>query len=114
LAGVSTPIGGTQDPGFFTSVSSAGAGPPLIWAVSRPNNHQKADGSCEGDPTIYLYAFNGVAIASTLLPPVLSPLIKLPAGIWPTCTGDANIVPVVANGKVYVASYKELAIFGLK
>jgi len=36
------------------------------------------------------------------------------AGTWPYTGGNANIVPVVANGKVYVASYKELAIFGLK
>jgi hypothetical protein len=27
-------------------------------------------------------------------------------------TGNANLVPVVANGHVYVASYKQLAIFG--
>jgi hypothetical protein len=35
------------------------------------------------------------------------------AGTWPNVTGSANIVPVVANGKVYVASNKELSIFGL-
>ena len=32
--------------------------------------------------------------------------------IYKVWGGNANIVPVVANGKVYVASYKALTIFG--
>jgi hypothetical protein len=28
--------------------------------------------------------------------------------------GNANVVPVVANGKVYVATNQQLTIFGLK
>jgi hypothetical protein len=44
-------------------------------------------------------------------------LFKATAGNWdvPHSSGDgafSNIVPVVANGHVYVASYKELDIFG--
>jgi hypothetical protein len=35
------------------------------------------------------------------------------AGTWPNVRGNANIVPVVANGEVFVASFKQLAIFGL-
>ena len=35
------------------------------------------------------------------------------AGTWPNLNGNANLVPVVANGKVYVASYRQLRIFGL-
>jgi hypothetical protein len=35
------------------------------------------------------------------------------AGRWPNLTGNANLVPVVANGHVFVASYKQLRIFGL-
>ena len=35
------------------------------------------------------------------------------AGVWPNYGGDSNQVPVVANGKVYVASDKQLQIFGL-
>jgi len=35
------------------------------------------------------------------------------AGIWPNVNGNSNLVPVVANGKVYVASYRQLRIFGL-
>jgi hypothetical protein len=37
----------------------------------------------------------------------------VPAGQWPVQTGNANLVPVVANGKVYVASYGQLQIWGL-
>jgi hypothetical protein len=36
------------------------------------------------------------------------------AGAWPNFGGDLNQVPVVANGKVYVATDKQLQIFGLK
>jgi hypothetical protein len=35
------------------------------------------------------------------------------AGNWPNLTGNANLVPVVANGQVFVASNKQLQIFGL-
>jgi hypothetical protein len=35
------------------------------------------------------------------------------AGSWTHVTANANIVPVVANGHAYVASYKRLSIFGL-
>jgi hypothetical protein len=35
------------------------------------------------------------------------------AGYWPNSQANANIVPVVANGKVYVASYGQVDIFGL-
>jgi len=35
------------------------------------------------------------------------------SGTWPNLSGNANLVPVVANGQVFVASYKQLQIFGL-
>jgi hypothetical protein len=43
----------------------------------------------------------------------MTQLFRGAAGAWPNTGGNANLVPVVANGKVYVASYKELEIFGL-
>ncbi len=86
-----------QSPGFFTSVSSNGttANSAVIWAVSRPTDSNPAD--------IYLYAFDqsGNTLFSGL------------TGTWPNVGGDSNTVPTVANGKVYVASYQALAIFGL-
>ena len=35
-------------------------------------------------------------------------------GSWPNFDGTANVVPVVANGKVFVAAYRSLSIFGLR
>ena len=86
-----------QDPGFFTSVSSNGTttGSQVIWAVSRPQNSDPAN--------ILLYAFD----SNTNL------LFKGNAGTWPNTGGNANIVPTVANGHVYVASNKTLSIFAL-
>jgi hypothetical protein len=40
-------------------------------------------------------------------------LFQAPAGSWPNYGNNANLVPVVANGEVFVASYQQLQIFGL-
>lgn len=88
-----------QDPGFFTTVSSNGtsSGSAVIWAVARPS-----------DTTgLTLYAFSGTPQNGAL-----PKLYSSPAGQWPYLGGNANITPVVANGKVYVASYQALMIFG--
>ena len=90
---------GAQDPGFFTSVSSNGNANPIIWALSRPVSQQSN--------AIALYAFNPESGKN------MTQLFRGAAGAWPNTGGNANLVPVVANGKVYVASYKELEIFGL-
>ncbi len=93
----SSVVANGQDPGFFTTVSSNGTGAStaVIWAVSRPVNSTPAN--------VQLYAFDedGHQLFSGV------------AGTWPNTTGNANIVPVVANGKVYVASYAQLSIYGL-
>ena len=89
-----------QEPGFFTSVSSNGtsANTAIIWAIGR---------AAQVDPDhITLYAFDGTASGGKL--PLLWSGI---AGAWPApAHADANLVPTVANGRVYVASYKQLAI----
>jgi hypothetical protein len=56
-----------------------------------------------------LYAFNATPTGG-LLPQLFAGV----AGSWPNTGGNANIVPTVANGRVYVASNKELQIFGLR
>jgi hypothetical protein len=86
-----------QDPGFFTSVSSNGNAGPIIWALSRPASLT--------DKGISLYAFDPDN--------KMTRLFKGPAGYWPNEGGNSNLVPVVANGKVYVGSNKALRIFGL-
>ena len=90
---------GAQDPGFFTSVSSNGNANPIIWALSRPVSQQSN--------AIALYAFNPESGKN------MTQLFRGAAGAWPNTGGNANLIPVVANGKVYVASYKQMEIFGL-
>jgi hypothetical protein len=90
-------IANAQDPGFFTSVSSNGTAPgtAVIWAVGRPT---------DSDPALVeLYAINADTGEQ---------LFSAVAGQWPNTTGNSNIVPVVANGLVYVASDQTLTIFG--
>jgi hypothetical protein len=94
-------IPGGQDPGFFTSVSSNGTANPIIWAISRPTS------TSNGAP-ISLYAFNPESGGSPL-----TQLFESTAGSWPNVSGNANLVPTVANGLVFVASNKQLQIFGL-
>jgi outer membrane protein assembly factor BamB len=85
--------------GFFTSISSHEKmpGSAIIWAIRRPTSANPAN--------LTLYAFD--AQNGTLL-------FAAPAGTWPLFqAAAANVVPVVANGKVFVASYQELRIFAL-
>ncbi len=98
----SASVSGTtaQDPGFFTSVSSNGTQNPIIWALSRPLSATQN--------SINLLAFNPDSGGSTM-----TQLFEGPAGSWVNLGNNANLVPVVANGEVFVASYKQLQIFGL-
>lgn len=89
--------------GFFTSISSKGqqSGTAVIWAVQRPID--------EMDRSLNLYAFDakdGSILSSAMGGP-------WPAGPWPNTGGGANAVPVVANGRVFVASFREVRIYGL-
>jgi hypothetical protein len=100
---VSPIMPGGQLPGFFTSISSSGSTNPIIWALSRPPNSSATS-------PIFLYAFNPESLTGT----TMAQLFKGKAGNWPNLGGNANLVPVVANGEVFVASNKQLQIFGLK
>jgi hypothetical protein len=93
-------LGGSQDPGFFTTISSNGNNNPIIWALSRAINSRKTP--------IYLFAFNPDSAGTTM-----TQLFKAQAGTWPSLGGNANLIPLVANGQVFVASYQQLQIFGL-
>jgi hypothetical protein len=95
-------IGGQQDPGFFTTISSNGTANPIIWALNRPLATAKAP--------LDLFAFNpdGGKNKNTI-----KQLFKTKAGYWPNLGGNSNLVPVVANGQVFIASNKVLQIFGL-
>jgi len=91
-------IGGGQFGGFFTTVSSNGTANPIIWALSRPVSSKSSN--------VNLFAFDPEQ--------GMKQLFSGSAGTWPNTGGDANLVPVVANGRVFVASNKELRIFGLQ
>ncbi|HWA88861.1 MAG TPA: hypothetical protein VG889_02425 [Rhizomicrobium sp.] len=86
-------------PGFFTSVSSNGtkAGTAVIWAVGRPTDFD--------EEALKLHAFD---------PEQGKEIFATTTGYWTNSWGDDNIVPVAANGKVYVATVQSLAIYGLK
>ena len=90
------------DPGFFTSISSNGTAPgsAVIWGLTRPS-------SLYPDPLgVYLKAVNPNA--------KMHEIFSAEAGIWPFAgSANANLVPVTANGQVFVASYQNLSIFGL-
>jgi hypothetical protein len=101
-AAPSLAAGPQNDGGFFTSVSSRGTTPntAIIWAIGRPSGN---------DNHVTLYAFNGTASGGALVQ-----LWSGAAGTWPNLDGNANLVPTVVNGRVYVASYRQLTIFGLR
>ncbi len=87
--------------GFFTTVSSNGTSNPIIWSLSREANSLTS---------IYLSAYDPETGSTTQ---TMNQLFNALAGPWNT-TGRPNLVPVVANGRVFVATLQQLAIFGLK
>jgi hypothetical protein len=91
------PVTDVFQKGFFTSVSSNGTlgANAIIWAVQRPT---------ATPPALTLFAVDAATG---------SVLYSAPAGDWPNTGGAANVVPVVANGRVYVASYKAVRSFGI-
>jgi hypothetical protein len=108
LASASSPVEEGYHPGFFTSVSSNGTKEhtAIIWAVG---------GAVADSPTspskmhVTLYAFDAAPSGGQL-----RLLWHENAGKWSESQAMANIVPTVANGRVYVASDGELEIFGIR
>jgi hypothetical protein len=102
LAATSPQLPGEQDPGFFTVVSSTRKGRnAIIWALARP-------AYVPGPMSLFAFTSQVQRGSSQL-----QTLYQGTAGYWAASNGDANLVPIVANGKVYVASYEQLDIFGL-
>ena len=107
------------------SVADAGAARRVAGAQDRPRprlldqrvlqRHQRHD-RLGGDPPdqskgsgVWLCAF-GVGAPGA---PLLTTLYVGAAGTWASYAHDPNIVPVVANGRVYVANDSGLLVFGL-
>jgi hypothetical protein len=70
-------------------------------AVSRPT-------SASGNP-LYLYAFNRESVAKGLMKATGTNL----CGACKNTGGDSNLVPVVANGEVFITRHNQLRTFGL-
>lgn len=103
IASATLPEDSQQDGGFFTTVSSLGTNPntSIIWAVGR---------AFGDDNHVTLFAFKGNPSGQTL------PLLyQQAAGFWdaPGNNSNANIVPTVGNGRVFVASDGLLEIFSV-
>lgn len=100
---------GWGDGGFFTAISSNGEADPIIWAVSRHHSHGGGP-----PPTLFAFQVNPGEPQPKLLFQSIAGNWDVPHPQNPKDGANSNIVPVVANGHVYVASYKELDIFGFR
>jgi len=100
---ISAPIANGTNQGFFTTVSSNGtvAKSQVVWAVGRP--------TIIAPGIVNLYAVDPSTFDAS---GNMATLFSGSAGSWPM-KGMANLVPLVANGHVYVGSYKRLTIFGV-
>ena len=94
-----------DDGGTFPVVSSNGTttGSAVVWFVQRPN--LSADRN-PGTP-VTLHAYNAANLGQSVFSTV--------TGTWThAMNSNANLVPTVAKGHVYVASNLQLKIYGLK
>jgi hypothetical protein len=98
----SNPLPAAWNSGFFTSISSNGSSNAIIWAVGRPINSSPY--------YVTLDAFDPATMTTLGSSPAA---FTATTGTWPNRNANANIVPVVVNGQVFVASYKQLTIWGL-
>jgi hypothetical protein len=93
-----------DDGGVIPVVSSNGTtdGTAIVWFVEKPATSSDHN---PGTPvTLKAYAASNLNQA----------LIAMPAGTWVHArNSNANVVPTISNGRVYVASNQQLQIFGL-
>src|SRR5579872_2031601 len=101
----SGPVNGLPDNGGSIPVISSNgttAGTAIAWFVQKPQSSSDSD---PGTP-VTLRAFDASNLSNQLF--------SAQAGTFThAVNSNANIVPTVANGKVYIASNKQLNIFGL-
>jgi hypothetical protein len=101
----STAVGSLENRnnGVTPVVSSNGtaSGTAVVWTIMTPS------GGLNGTGTITLYAFDGANLAHKLY--------SAAAGVWTGNgnTGGALITPLVANGRVYLATDGMVSVFGI-
>ncbi len=101
----SSPVNGLPDNGGVVPVVSSNgttAGTGIVWFVQKPAYQSDQN---PGTPlTLHAYAASNLQQS----------LISILGGTWThAVNSNANIVPTVAKGKVYVASNQQLRIYGL-
>jgi hypothetical protein len=102
--GPSVVSGLADDGGTIPTISSNGTAPgtAIVWFLQRPATSSDNE---PGTP-ITMWAYD--------LTNLTTPLYSVQAGTWRHAdNSNATLLPTVANGKVYVASEKQLQIFGL-
>ena len=90
--------------GVIPVVSSNGtaAGTAIVWFVQRP----AASSDVNPGTPLTLYAYSATNLSQ--------PLVSILGGTWTHAdNSNANIVPTIAKGRVYVASNMQLRIYGL-
>ena len=99
------PVSGLPDNGGVVPVISSNgttAGTGIVWFVQKPATSSDQD---PGTP-VTLMAFDASNLGQQL--------VSIPAGTWThAVNSNANLIPTVSKGKVYVASNRQLQIFGL-
>jgi hypothetical protein len=98
-----TLLSGTpDDTSFMTSVSSNGAANPIVWVARRPPSLT--------DRNVYMDAYAGTPVGKTTS---MTLLYTTAAGRWIATQTTPNMVPVVANGRAYLAVSSQLDVFSL-
>lgn len=100
-----TVVAGLPDQGGTMPVISSNgttSGSAVVWFIQRPSTSSIMN---PGTP-VTLWAYSGADLTT--------PLFSAQAGTWLNANhSNAELVPTVSNGRVYIASNKQLQIFGL-
>lgn len=92
------PGSGGANPTVSSNGKAAGTG--IVWVTTRPNINEVRTRPVE------LLAYDAMNLGHILY--------SAPAGLWPNTRGHPFITPTVVNGKVYVAGYDRVSVFGLR
>lgn len=92
------PGSGGANPTVSSNGKTPGTG--IVWVTTRPNINEVRTRPVE------LLAYDATNLGRMLY--------SAPVGMWPNTRGHPFITPTVVNGKVYVAGYDRVSVFGLR